>query len=146
MQELVAFATRHPFLVMAAALLLAMLVAHELRLLTRKWREIDAPELTRLVNGGALLIDVRETGPFRAGHIAGARNHPLATLSDDLSKLGDKARQVIVYCDIGAQSGKAAALLTNQGFTSVASLRGGLGTWQADNLPLARGLAGKGKD
>jgi rhodanese-related sulfurtransferase len=141
MTELIDFATRHPFLVLAAGLLLVMIVTHEWKLLTRRYREIEAGELVRLVNGGALLLDLRDSNHFKSGHIAGARNVAFGDLDAQLAKLagGDKAKPVITYCDNGLAGGKAAAWLAANGYPAASTLRGGLASWRADNLPLARG-------
>lgn len=140
MPELLEFATRHPFLVLAAGLLFAMIIAHEFKLLTRRYREVEPAELVRLVNGGALLLDLRDAGKFKAGHIAGARNVAPADVAAQVEKLaaGDAAKPVITYCDTGTASARAAAELARNR-AGVGTLKGGLPAWQADNLPLAKG-------
>jgi rhodanese-related sulfurtransferase len=45
---------------------------------------------------------------------------------------------VIVYCDDGNRSGKAAAALKGQGFGKAVSLPGGLGAWRQAGLPLEK--------
>lgn len=138
MHDIAEFVSRHPFLVIAAAMLLVMIVVHEFRLLTRRWREIEPAELVRAVNAGATLLDLRDAGAYRAGHIAGARNLTLAELDGALGAQ-DRSRTVIVCCATGGTASRAAGQLAAQGFTDVANLRGGLAAWQAENLPLVQG-------
>ncbi len=101
---------------------------------------VNPAQATQLINReDALVVDVREPGEFGAGHILGARNVPVARLAEgsgDLAKRKDKP--VIVYCDTGARSAKAAAALKKQGFGRVVNLSGGLGAWQQAGLPVEK--------
>ena len=101
---------------------------------------VNSTQATHLINReDALVIDVRDPGEFAAGHVLGAKNVPLARLDApgaDLAKRRD--RPLIVYCDGGDRSGKAAAVLRKQGFTRVANLSGGIKAWQQAGLPLER--------
>jgi len=59
---------------------------------------LSANELEqRLARGDVVLLDVRPEAEFRAGHIAGARSVPLASLEDAASKL-PKRREIVAYC------------------------------------------------
>jgi rhodanese-related sulfurtransferase len=49
-----------------------------------------------------------------------------------------KNKVLLTVCDNGSLSGKAASLLRKAGYENVFSLRGGLGTWRAENLPLVK--------
>ena len=100
---------------------------------------VNTAQATHLINReDALVVDVREPGEYGAGHILGARNVPVARLgeSGDLGKR--KERPLILYCDSGDRSGKAAAALKKQGFTRVVNLSGGIGAWQQAGLPVER--------
>lgn len=57
----------------------------------------DQELLERLKRGDAVLIDVRPTEEFVAGHIDGARSIPLAGLEQRLAEL-PADREVIAYC------------------------------------------------
>src|SRR4051795_7074615 len=53
--------------------------------------------IARLRKGDVVLVDVRPTEEFEAGHIEGARSIPLKELEDRLAELpGD--REVVAYC------------------------------------------------
>jgi len=45
---------------------------------------------------------------------------------------------VILYCDSGNRSAKAAAALRGQGYTRVLNLSGGIGAWQQAGLPVEK--------
>ncbi len=47
-------------------------------------------------------------------------------------------KNVITYCDSGADGAGAARTLMKLGFTKVFNLQGGLNAWVKDNLPLAK--------
>jgi rhodanese-related sulfurtransferase len=60
--------------------------------------QLTAPELVdRLESGRVVLLDVRPEPEFLAGHIAGARSAPLATLEEVVSTL-PRRREVVAYC------------------------------------------------
>lgn len=138
MDRYLEFANAHPMLTALAAVLVVAIVATELKRATRRWRELSPFELTQLVNAGAVLLDLRDGKAHREGHIAGARLVTLAELDGVIAKQAKDAK-VVAYCETGADSDKAAGRLAAAGFTSVATLKGGLASWRADNLPLARG-------
>ena len=99
---------------------------------------VTTAEATHLINReDALVIDVRDPGEYGAGHILGAKNHPLSRLGDaDVVKRKD--RPVIVYCDTGDRASKAIALLKKQGVSRVVNLSGGIRGWQQAGLPVER--------
>jgi rhodanese-related sulfurtransferase len=97
-------------------------------------------EATRLMNQpGALVLDVRESAEFVAGHLPRARHIPLGELGkrlDEISKF--KEKPVIVTCRSGARSGSACRTLRNAGFTNVHNLKGGVPAWEQASLPVER--------
>ncbi len=78
-----------------------------------------------------VIIDVREPEEFAAGHIPGAQLIPLGTLDDELDNL-DKEQAYLLVCRSGNRSGQAAKLMTDQGFTEVKNLRGGMNSWTGE--------------
>ena len=102
-------------------------------------RSVSPQDLIRLMNQGALVLDLRTQEQFQSGHLAGARQFS----GEQILKAGDtlkkhKEKTVVVYDDSGALEGAAVRQLAAQGFTRVFALRGGLSAWRADNLPLSR--------
>ena len=101
-------------------------------------------EAVRLVNDGALLVDVRGAAEFAAGHIAGARNLPGAAIADGAEQLARfKEKAIIAYCDSGLTAGAAARHLKRLGFKQAFNLRGGLAAWRQENLPVVKGSAAR---
>lgn len=75
-----------------------------------------------------LLIDVREPHEFKKGHIPSAVNIPLSQLNSRVKEISNK-NDVLLYCRSGMRSKQAAKVLSKNGFTSMAHLKGGLITW-----------------
>ena len=102
---------------------------------------VSAAQATQLINReDALVVDVRDPGEYGSGHILGAKNVPLSRIDAGGAEIAPKRKDkpVIVYCDTGNRSQKAAAALRNQGFARTVNLAGGLGAWQQAGLPLEK--------
>ena len=100
---------------------------------------VSTAEAVRLVNRErAVLIDVSEPAEFAAGHVAGARNVPLASLEASKALPTNKALPLVVVCGTGARAGRAADVLRKQGYERAQPLAGGLAAWREANLPVER--------
>jgi rhodanese-related sulfurtransferase len=111
----------------------------ELRQRSRGAASIGPAEAVRLVNQGGVVLDVRSEQDFAGGHIIDARNMPSTQLAEKVESLRKwREKPVVVCCDSGMTSGSAVRTLRANGFTKVVNLRGGLGAWQQENLPLVR--------
>ena len=144
MNRFVEFSTNHPFLVAAAAILTVLVIVFEFRQRARGSFAIAPNDAVRLVNAGALVVDVRDAKAYEAGHIIDARSIPageVAQKAESLKKF--KEKPVVVYCDSGTSSSAAAKALMAAGFTKVVSLRGGLQSWLQENLPVVKGAPKK---
>jgi rhodanese-related sulfurtransferase len=143
MQQLLEYVGNHPYLVAAAVGVLALLIVSEMRTRIQDFAAIAPAEAIRFMNQGGLVIDVREPAQFEAGHIGEARNIVPAELAGSAEQLRKyKEKPVILCCDTGMQAGSAARELAKLGFSKVFNLRGGLGAWRQENLPLVKGKAG----
>ena len=143
MAQLFEFAGNHPFLVGSLVLIIVLVIVNEIRL-KAGGPEVAPADAVRLMNDGATVLDVRPAAQFTDGHIVGARSVPLDELGGKLDSLTKKKdRPVLVYCELGNQSAKAAATLRQAGFAQVLNLKGGLAAWQRDQLPLAKGKKSK---
>lgn len=134
MDRLLEFTNNHPLLVAGTMMMAFTVIFYELRQRGRGLVAVGAAQAVQLINGGARVVDVREQGSFDAGHIVGAIRAEADALAGD--KRLKKNRPIIVVCDNGISSGRASDQLRAAGFESVYSLRGGLATWQQENLPL----------
>jgi rhodanese-related sulfurtransferase len=139
MNQLVEFAGNHVWIVaglVAAALAVAF---YELRLRSVGSIHVSTADAVRLINRGALVIDVRKPEEFSAGHIVNARNVALERLRGGEADIGKKKDKILLtVCDTGTSAGAAAGLLRKAGYENVFSLKGGLSGWRADNLPLVK--------
>jgi rhodanese-related sulfurtransferase len=102
---------------------------------------VSAAQATQLINReDALVVDVRDPGEYGGGHILGAKNLPLSRIDSAGKEIAAKRKDkpLIVYCDTGNRSTKAAAALRSQGFSQVLNLSGGLAAWQQAGLPVER--------
>ncbi len=97
-------------------------------------------EVTRLLNSGdGVLLDVREKGDFKAGHVVDAIHIPYGKLSDRISELDKFKNKTIVVADkMGQQAGAAGKTLKDNGF-STSRLQGGMTEWVSQNLPVVKG-------
>lgn len=137
MGNFIDFLADHYVLTSAAVLLAIAIALVEAKRAFKPWRDVGPFELSQLVNAGAVLIDVRPDKAFRDGHIAGARRSDLGDVEGALRNAA-KDDAVVLYCETGATSDKAAEKLALAGYRKVATLRGGIATWRTENLPLAR--------
>lgn len=83
----------------------------------------------------AWLLDVREPGEYARAHLAGSRLVPLGTLPEALDG-ADRAQDILFYCASGGRSAQALDWATEEGFTNVKHLRGGIGGWLQAGLPV----------
>jgi uncharacterized membrane protein YdjX (TVP38/TMEM64 family)/rhodanese-related sulfurtransferase len=103
------------------------------------WIEADA--LKRRLDSGevATVVDVRGpdefTGPL--GHIATARNIPVADLDSRLAELAGLERApIVLVCRTDKRSAAAARTLRGAGFTQVSVLRQGMEQWNKLGFPV----------
>lgn len=106
---------------------------------TPAFTEISVQEADAKADDGALLVDVRESDEWEAGHAPQAVHVPLGEL--DKAKLADLDEQrgdgeLLFICRSGNRSGQAAAAAQAAGLTDVASVAGGMGDWVAAGLPI----------
>jgi rhodanese-related sulfurtransferase len=139
MDRILDFASHHPWLAAATAVLAALVAVYETRMRSESLRSVSPQELIRLMNQGALVLDLRPAEQYQAGHLNGARQmsgEQILSAGDTLKK--HKEKTVVVYDDSGTLGAAAVRQLSAQGFSRVFALRGGLSAWRADNLPLSR--------
>ncbi|MGC4062465.1 MAG: rhodanese-like domain-containing protein [Aquabacterium sp.] len=86
----------------------------------------------------AQVIDVCDATEYAAGHVAGAKNLPMADLAGGKGLPGNKKLPLIVVCASGTRAGKAVAQLKTMGYENAQSLAGGLKAWREANLPIEK--------
>ncbi|PUE40717.1 rhodanese-like domain-containing protein [Limnohabitans sp. Bal53] len=121
-------------------MLLAMALASGFALLLpvlTKGGGLDPQAMVQLMNRDkAVVIDVCEPDEFARSHVIGAKNLPLGQLEDKLAQVvKNKSSHVIMVCQVGARSARAAATARKLGYDNVQSLSGGLRAWVAASMP-----------
>ena len=74
---------------------------------------------TKTVSNEPLVIDVRSLGEFQSGAFPGAINIELDQLAARAGELGDKSREITLYCASGARSAYGQRVLQQIGFKNV---------------------------
>ncbi|MFN4142664.1 rhodanese-like domain-containing protein [Aestuariivirga sp.] len=98
-------------------------------------KHITPSEAKKLVDEGAVLIDVREAYEHVAENIPGSRNAPL-------SRLGRGAiggTKLVFFCKSGARTRMNARALADCSEAEAYILDGGIEAWKAAGLPVKRG-------
>src|SRR5262245_50449387 len=100
--------------------------------------KLNAQDAEKLLSeGGVYLLDVRSAEEFQQGSIPSAVGIPLKDLDRRLKELpADRTQPILVYCNNGDRSLKAARLIYNAGRKDVYYLIGGLRAWTAAQKPL----------
>jgi molybdopterin/thiamine biosynthesis adenylyltransferase/rhodanese-related sulfurtransferase len=103
-----------------------------LRQIKSRIDEVDPSIAREQARNGAVLIDVRETEEWSAGHIPGARHAPRSHLESRIEGAApDRAQHVILYCQSGVRSLWAArTLMEDLGYEHVESMTGGITLWK----------------
>lgn len=100
----------------------------------RPFRSAGPDQAAELIDGGALLLDVRERYEWEAVHAPQAVHIPLGKLSRSLHRI-PRDRTVVAVCRSGMRSSQAAKLLSQNGY-EVVNLVGGMNAWQRAGLPV----------
>jgi rhodanese-related sulfurtransferase len=127
-------------------------------------KQISVTEAHTLQQSGAKYVDVRSTGEFADGHPAGAVNVPIFEPNEDSGQMTPNTdfvrvmkatfapdTRLLVGCQVGGRSVRAAQVLASFGFSDVSVVRGGFGGardpmgrtvdpgWADSGLPVAAG-------
>jgi rhodanese-related sulfurtransferase len=118
-----------------------------LELVKSRIEELLPPAAKEEIDGGAVVIDVRDPERFEAGHVEGALNVPSgesardahdAAYAEAIEKAGvGPDDRVILVCGEGNRSARAADALQNEhDFKHVASVIGGSKLWNELGYPV----------
>src|SRR3954451_10157977 len=95
--------------------------------------EVDPSAVSEVIGGdNVVVVDVRETDEWDAGHLPGARHVPRGHLESRIEGAApDRSQRVVLYCASGNRSALAAHTLRDQlGYEHVESLTGGITLWK----------------
>src|SRR5687768_13537257 len=118
MERLVEYVTHHPWLAAAVVLALVVVVVFESRTRASAFAAISSQDLIRLMNQGALVLDIRKPEQYASGHVSGAKQLPsdqILTAAENFKRF--KEKPVVVYCESGSLAAAAVRQLNLQGFT-----------------------------
>ena len=139
MDRLFQYISNHYWYASGAGIAALLVIAFELRARNENRAAVSPQDVVRLMNQGAMVIDLRPAEAFATGHVAGARQmsgEQILKANETLKK--QKEKVVVVYDDTGSLGASAARQLAAQGFTKAFNLRGGIAAWRAENLPLTK--------
>lgn len=92
-------------------------------LLNGEYRQVGVDQVRQLVEQGADIIDVREPGEFKRGHITTARNIPMSLFRGRLDEI-TREHPVYLHCATGKRSYNVTRALENLGYTNVVNIAG----------------------
>lgn len=140
MGEFVEFAAETWYLFLAALIILGWLLGAEVLHRVRGISTVTPAQALQLINHeDAIVLDVRDSGDYKGGHILSARHIPTNTLTNRLNELTKfRDKPIIVYDRPGASAASACAVLKKNGLNKIHYLSGGLPAWQNANLPISK--------
>lgn len=101
-------------------------------------RQVTLEDLKARIEAGEdiTLVDVREKDEWRQGYIPGAIHLPRGFLEMQAgSRIPDKSKKIVVYCQGGTRSAFAARALSELGYEDVESANPGYGDWKDKGYP-----------
>ncbi len=106
-----------------------------------KVETITPERAAKMIDDGAVLIDIREANEYARENIPGARHHALSQLdSRHPAREGDTV--LIFHCKSGARTNmNAGKLAARAGECEVYLLGGGIEAWKRAGLPTSAGAA-----
>ncbi len=84
----------------------------------------------------AVVIDVREPGEYREGHLPAARNVPMSQFTNRLHEI-ERDKPVYVVCASGNRSAVVADFLTSSGIEAI-NVAGGTAAWVRSGRPIEK--------
>ncbi|MGH3506489.1 MAG: rhodanese-like domain-containing protein [Nocardioidaceae bacterium] len=99
-----------------------------------KLPETAVANLPAALPDDVVVLDVRESDEWEAGHINGAMHMPMGQVPARFSEM-PADRQVLVVCKVGGRSARVTAYLQMQGVDAV-NLADGMVGWHAAGRPM----------
>lgn len=97
-------------------------------------RSISAADARRLIDAGAMLVDIRDPDEYAREHIEQARSLPISALPAGID--AGEASQVIFHCRSGMRTQSHATALAQAVACEALVLEGGLDAWKKAGLPV----------
>lgn len=139
MDNITAFIAKHLGLFYVLGTTMTALMIVEFLRAKRGQARLEPNEAVLLINKqNAIVIDIRANESFKSGHIVDAVCIPSKDLSNATKKLERyKNKPMIVVCNNGQDSAKAAAGLAKDGYNAFV-LAGGMRAWSGASLPTVK--------
>ena len=132
--EIINFLIEHYYLSIPLLTVLVLLILSNAK---KGGKKISCQTLISMSNQNrALIIDIRDSESFNAGHITASKNIPQNELTRRINEITNIDKSVILVCDMGNISPNAGEALKKEGFEDIYLLKGGINQWRMDNLPL----------
>ena len=132
--EIINFLIEHFYLSIPLLTVLVLLILSNAK---KGGKKISCQTLISMTNQNrALIIDIRDSESFNAGHITASKNIPQNELTRRINEITNIDKSVILVCDMGNISPNAGEALKKEGFEDIYLLKGGINQWRIDNLPL----------
>ncbi len=94
-----------------------------LNVLSGRLKQVYVKDVRDLVESGVYIIDVREAGEFKQGHIKGAVNIPLSEFSERINEV-PKDKPVYLHCRTSQRSYYAICQLQGKGYDNAVNISG----------------------
>jgi sulfur-carrier protein adenylyltransferase/sulfurtransferase len=104
-----------------------------IREIKSKVEEVDPAQVSEHLGNGIVLVDVRDSNEWDAGHIPGAKHVPRGYLESRIEGIAgsDRSQEIVLYCATGQRSALAAHTLEELlGYENVKSMTGGITLWK----------------
>lgn len=132
--EIINFLIEHYYLSIPLLTVLVLLILSNAK---KGGKKISCQTLISMSNQNrALIIDIRDSESFNAGHITASKNIPQNELTRRINEITNIDKSIILVCDMGNISPNAGEALKKEGFEDIYLLKGGINQWRIDNLPL----------
>jgi len=104
-------------------------------------REIPLDQAESAIRNANIVLDVRETEEFAAGHLPGAIHASRGLLEFKLSSspdLSSRGLSFVLYCKTSGRAALAAKVMHEMGYRNVISIAGGFDAWVAAGKPVVK--------
>ncbi|MBI5327940.1 MAG: rhodanese-like domain-containing protein [Deltaproteobacteria bacterium] len=96
------------------------------------YKLIDGKEMEAMMSDGKpmIIVDVRESYEFAAGHIKGAINIPYGPAKSRILKELPPNNRIVFVCHGGPMGDELSAILVKNNYKEVYNLKGGMNKWR----------------
>lgn len=104
-------------------------------------QEVSITDAEQAIRDADVLLDVRESEEFAAGHLPGAIHASRGMLEFKMSgnpALNARDINIVLYCKTSGRAALAACALHDMGYLNVKSIGGGFDAWAAAGKPVVK--------